>query len=277
MATTVSKSSSTKPGKTPDSERPTKKFRLRTQRLYLTYPKCCLSPEEALAQLKLYLQPSEWIIATEKHKDGSPHLHVYCYRAQIWSITNPRELDLACPNETCEWSQAGQHHGNYQACRSPKAVALYVTKENTWITNLGNERLNDLRLGQSKTTTSSAKKEAYIRAREKARTEGIRAAMEELESENKTARDLCLHGDAIQKNLCRLRIPKRQLKHRLEDFSLTWSWDMEKMLILTGPTGVGKSSLAKAMLPKGMHLLILYTVTFVANTWKTAIHNTKPI
>jgi len=53
-------------------------FRLAAKTLYLTYPKCDLSPAEALGKLKALLPPmSEYIVAQEKHKvgtDGTPIL-----------------------------------------------------------------------------------------------------------------------------------------------------------------------------------------------------------
>jgi len=47
-------------------------FRLAAKTLYLTYPKCDLSPAEALGKLKALLPPmSEYIVAQEKHKVGT--------------------------------------------------------------------------------------------------------------------------------------------------------------------------------------------------------------
>jgi hypothetical protein len=81
---------------------------------------------------------------------------------------------------------------------------------------------------------------------------GLRAAMQVLETEEKTARDLCLHGDQIQKNLLKLNNERKPLKHQLNEFKINWTWDQEKTLVLLGATNMGKSSLAKALLPRAL-------------------------
>jgi len=63
-------------GKRKEKEEPQKNgregFRLAAKTLYLTYPKCDLSPAEALGKLKALLPPmSEYIVAQEKHKVGT--------------------------------------------------------------------------------------------------------------------------------------------------------------------------------------------------------------
>ena len=43
-------------------------------------PKCTLSPQEALERLRLVPTSSsivEWVVASEKHQDGTDHLHAF--------------------------------------------------------------------------------------------------------------------------------------------------------------------------------------------------------
>lgn len=99
---------------------------------FLTYPQCSCSLSDFLELLNgSTLDHREYIIAQEKHKDGSSHLHVY--------------LKLKPPGVVWEQSKKGEKpkdsdkaplifnllpkSGNYQPCRGPKAVMKYVTKE----------------------------------------------------------------------------------------------------------------------------------------------------
>lgn len=50
------------------SKPPKKRFRLAAKSLFLTYPKCDISPEEGLEIISEKLSPEEYIIAQEKHK-----------------------------------------------------------------------------------------------------------------------------------------------------------------------------------------------------------------
>lgn len=156
-----------------------KAFRLNARRLFLTYPKCPITKEECLAQLSIALQPETWIIARELHADGEPHLHCLLERSQAWNIRDPRKLDLVDPH--------GRYHGNYQTCRSRMKVACYVAKELDWISNLTPE---DMQAMQTKNAEISRRDGgAYTAARTAMRTQGLRAAMQVLEEEEKTVSD----------------------------------------------------------------------------------------
>lgn len=74
--------------------------------------------------------------------------------------------------------------------------------------------------------------------------------MEVLEAKN--GRDLLIHGEAITRNLKAL-IPKTlTVIHPLETFGWAQTWNVDKTLILWGPTGTGKTALAKALLPTAL-------------------------
>lgn len=92
---------------------------------FLTYPQCSLTPHEALELLKNCCDTpiKEYVIATEAHKDGQPHLHAFLryerkvtWRANLWDIAG--------------------HHGNYQQSKSREAVIKYCTKEGNFIANI---------------------------------------------------------------------------------------------------------------------------------------------
>lgn len=107
-------------------------FRLQSQRLFLTYPRFegDFTKEDILDHLRELLndhQPpyviQKYIVADEQHEDGGRHVHVFLELNQRCSISSPNFLDVF------------GNHGNYQTCRSPKAVAEYCTKEGDFISD----------------------------------------------------------------------------------------------------------------------------------------------
>lgn len=101
------------------------KKEIRAKGWFLTYPQCNLSKEqikEALVDHKV----AEYVIATEEHKDGNPHAHVFLKYTtrQTWSGT--------------KWD-IGTFHGNYQVAKSWKAVEKYCKKDGDYIANINVE------------------------------------------------------------------------------------------------------------------------------------------
>lgn len=97
-------------------------FRIRSKKLFLTYPKCNASRVDMVQGIKdlFGLNLNNWIVARELHKDGDPHLHVFVDLEKPLCTTKPDCCDVL------------GYHGNYQAVRSEKNVLLYCTKENDW-------------------------------------------------------------------------------------------------------------------------------------------------
>lgn len=68
----------------------------------------------------------EYVIASEKHQDGSPHVHAFVkYTKKV----------LFGPNR---WDIYG-HHGNYQVAKSWNAAAKYCKKDGDFIANIDTE------------------------------------------------------------------------------------------------------------------------------------------
>nr|WPR18641.1 MAG: replication polyprotein [Chemarfal virus 204] len=94
-----------------------KKFRLQSKNFFLTYPRCEVSKDEAMVQLKHLLPDIQYCaIAKELHKDGTPHLHVLLTLPKKKEITNQTFFDL------------GTYHGNYQSARNNEDVKEYIFK-----------------------------------------------------------------------------------------------------------------------------------------------------
>jgi hypothetical protein len=96
-------------------------------RLFLTYSRCPLEPEEALRQLRDVkgIPMDSWIAAQETHVSGDKHLHIYLGRnLQRYYLRNAEtRLDLYDP-------ATGQtYHGEYEVCRSPRGTGAYLLKE----------------------------------------------------------------------------------------------------------------------------------------------------
>lgn len=97
-------------------------FRLEAQTVFLTYPRCPRTKEEALAVLEETF-PLDWaVVASESHQDGTPHLHVL---ARLRSKSRKSGYEI--------WDRIGGQHGNYQAARNVSAVLRYVKKDGNFI------------------------------------------------------------------------------------------------------------------------------------------------
>lgn len=244
MEGTSSTSALSVTGTTPSvpSDKPSRPLRVRGKRFFLTYPRCNCTPEEALTQLQaipLLQTMSGWIVAQEEHADGGLHLHCYLELPSALNNTvDPRTFDLT--NSSEEW-----FHPNIQAVRSPKAVKEYVTKGSNYTTNLKLEE-----------TMRNKVAETWKRALEVASEEGVATAMTVLAEDERTARDLAINGDRIARNLGTRTTKRLKLLYSLESFGFpTTIWDPSTCattLILTGATGIGKTQLAKALLPEAL-------------------------
>lgn len=124
------------------------KFRLNSQKLFLTYAQCPLEPTEALEQLKICLSTvtiQEYVIAQEEHKDGHKHLHCFLDLSKKINIKSPTKLDLVLDGVT--------YHGKYEGVRTEEAVLKYVTKEGNFISSKPLEELlhrHECRVGKKK-------------------------------------------------------------------------------------------------------------------------------
>lgn len=97
----------------------TPRFRIRSKRLFLTFPQCSVARETALENIKnIWKDKLDWVvIAQEKHQDGNLHLHIGLQTTDIMSYSNAKFADGIC-----------SLHGNYQAMKSLKSCLKYILK-----------------------------------------------------------------------------------------------------------------------------------------------------
>jgi len=202
-------------------------FRLNAQQLFLTYPKCPLTPQQALDALSSTMRIDKYLICQEQHQDSSLHLHCYLKLQKKINLKDPNALDLPGPQDT--------YHGNYQGVRSAKGVIQYLKKDGNYLTNIDGVE----------------KEDPYQKAIGLAKDGDLAGAMKTLEANGKTCRDLVLHGETIKRNLSMYKKQKLIVEHALQTFGFP-HWNVKKTLILTGPTGTGKTAVAKALLPNAL-------------------------
>jgi len=112
-------------------------FRLQAKKLFLTYPQCQTTKEEVLENStvleKSISSVMEWIvIAEEKHKDGTPHLHVgICFKEKV-------QFKGKKGHQTLRQLVKGIAHpegkaGNFCAMRSFQGSMGYLVKEGNFL------------------------------------------------------------------------------------------------------------------------------------------------
>lgn len=117
-------------------------YQINTSQLFLTYPQCNVSKEEALEFFISKFNVKHYIVAQETHKNGDLHLHAYLELNEAYRTRDPNFADL------------GTHHGNYQGCRSSKNVMKYCTKEDNFLSDLDVSQILKARESKKKIVAS---------------------------------------------------------------------------------------------------------------------------
>nr|AIP87521.1 replication associated protein [East African cassava mosaic Kenya virus]AIP89720.1 replication associated protein [East African cassava mosaic Kenya virus]AIP89744.1 replication associated protein [East African cassava mosaic Kenya virus]AIP89750.1 replication associated protein [East African cassava mosaic Kenya virus]CCM09581.1 replication associated protein [East African cassava mosaic Kenya virus] len=102
------------------------RFSIKAKNYFLTYPKCSLSKEEALDQLRHLQTPTNKLfikICRELHENGEPHLHALIQFEGKYNCTNQRFFDLISP------SRSAHFHPNIQGAKSSSDVKSYLDKD----------------------------------------------------------------------------------------------------------------------------------------------------
>jgi len=181
------------------------------------------------------------MIVREVHKEDpvegeTPfHLHAYLRLDRKINTSDPTCFDL------------GEYHGNYQGARSKHAIMQYIQKdpEAAIVTNL-----------PALDSRSTNSKGNWKKARALAADGKVDEAIELLAEEERSARDLVLWGPKIRENLDSMTMSLHPIvTHPLEDFRVPQTL-MEEItthtIVIMGKTGVGKTTMAKALLPTAL-------------------------
>lgn len=197
----------------------TKRYRIHTKQLFLTYPKCNLELDVALSEISSILSIDKYIIAREKHTDGGAHIHMYIKCLNPADIRKPDKLDIL------------GFHGNYQSCRSPNAVRKYCTKEGNYLTNIVDFKPIAAAI---RVLSAESKKEA----------------MDIIKNDPLLARDYIRDTSKMEESIARLypNTSISRLKYRFRTMQSVISWKRKKhVLWLFGPTKTGKTEFAKSL------------------------------
>lgn len=108
-------------------------YEINSRKLFLTYPQCSLTKQEALALLQALFPIDEYVVAHELHASGDSHIHCYI---KLGSAVN-------CHFRNAKFADIGGFHGNYQGARSVKNVLKYCTKQEDYISNIDVSTLLD--------------------------------------------------------------------------------------------------------------------------------------
>lgn len=210
-------------------------FRLNCLSLFATYSQCPLPKDHVLACLQSLVNIREYIVAEELHKDGESHIHVYLRLCKRINTVNCRYFDLEGLEETN--GRKPIYHPNLGSARSPKNVIRYCTKDGNYLTNFHFE-------------IGDPWKDALNLAREGKVEEACNLLA------TKKTRDWLMAQERI---LSALQWEAREKTAETHDHFLTleedyWpipSWNRRKTLIIYGRAGMGKTELAKHLLPRG--------------------------
>ena len=91
------------------------KFRLSCKRLFLTWPQCPVSRDDAARQIKEKLKKSvikRLVVGQEHHQDGELHLHAAIELERRCSIRRANYFDLALPADGPD-GETRTFHGDY--------------------------------------------------------------------------------------------------------------------------------------------------------------------
>ncbi len=202
--------------------KPKQTFELQGRSFFFTYPRCSLTPEEALEQLSKEFAINEYIVARELHQDGVPHLHVYFKTAKRTKVYSTLKMELKKEQTTFK--------GNYQLCKNSFLVQKYCKKDGDYITNM--------------------KFNLLAQALASAKAGDIDAAFDQVAEARP---DMILSsGQRVKANLQMLADDNKEQDHTYSDFinipALMAEWNREKQVLwLFGATGLGKTEYARSL------------------------------
>ena len=231
------------------------KYRLQGKSLYITYSRCSMGLSDVYENLKEIIQVKtnrikEYMLVREEHKDGGYHVHVYIEMIKKYDSEDPRRLDLRWKGYDGK-SEEEKYHGKYEVAKNKSKVWEYMLKE-----IIGKE---DVRLYISKGLEGKVGEygqliNSYELAIKLAKEGKIWEALAVLEREN--PKDYISKRSVYENNLKAVYLGskgletkynfnqyniKPELKEILNTLQMLMAKGEGKALLLTGPTGTGKT------------------------------------
>lgn len=158
------------------TEPPKAKFRLNRKAFFLTYPQCPLLKEivGTFLQTKTSMKNENKsprgiyiMVAEEKHKDGTPHLHAIVLFNQEFNLTDPTFFDI---KNHLKDRELLPYHPNIQGMKSLSKSLEYLTKEDHSPFTLGllpeHELMKKQRKEKSESRSNSEKKSVSVQVSE---------------------------------------------------------------------------------------------------------------
>jgi len=81
-----------------------KKFRIQSSRVFITFPQCETTPEDAAQKINESpkTQSCRYVIAQENHKDGHKHLHLYIEKPKGFNFHDANYFDFITGKAVCK-------------------------------------------------------------------------------------------------------------------------------------------------------------------------------
>ncbi|AMK07575.1 AC1 protein [Lycianthes yellow mosaic virus] len=105
-------------------------FCVNAKNIFLTYPQCSLSKQIVLEILQNISCPSDKLfirVSSEKHQDGSLHIHALIQFKGKAKFRNERHFDISHPHAPRIF------HPNFQGARSSSDVKAYIEKDGDYV------------------------------------------------------------------------------------------------------------------------------------------------
>ena len=227
-------------------------FRFRSKNIAFTYSRCPISREAIVDHVKSCLRehdplPVGFMVARERHseparsEDDTPfHLHVWVSFNDIIDFSDCRMFDVKECDEDGESTGSVLYHPRIEPVRSKKALKEYYLKEDI----------------EPLITGVCAGQPSYVKLAEDGK---LVDAINTFKQKHafayfKDARKI--HDSA--NFICSLHTPAEAPLYALDQFNVppqVCEWTSKKethTLVLFGPTGTGKTSIAQALLPQAV-------------------------
>lgn len=168
--------------------------------------------EDFIVEISKWGDLQEYVIGQEAHKDGGLHYHVFCKFNEKIDTIDARFFDLK--------------HVHPNIIRKPgKGWIAYCAKHKEYVSNFYEEE--PFAMAAAMEDPDAALKHLWV----------------------KRPRDMCLHGESIEKNLKRKLFKMDPLKAK-DTFKRPFEEDFSKLIIMKGKAGIGKTQFARAHFSK---------------------------